>query len=289
MREGKYRLWKQIVCLIVLCAAFLYSKTEAQAAPRFQRLTEGKTYQTTLTGKKKHTLKFVCVEGKEPGDYLEEVNIYLDGKKEKTVRGVGEYYWKVYLCRVGTKKTLLYMEGISDNDYTTSIRIMEYRNKKLRQIADLTELSRNNSEDETQKLFSGWARGILQRVGDNSLTVRWSETGKSTGIVCVDVTYKLAGSRMVQSGSSYALKFPYEYLKKEWTAKESFSAYTKAGGSKVSFRIQPGDRVKPLRLTRKRGNLWFQIRNAEGKKGWFKDAETHSDHSVYFEEAMFAG
>lgn len=281
------RKWKKAIkCLVVfmmLCAAFLGSKTEAEAASRMRKLKVGKTYTTKLTGNEKHKVKFTYTKG----EYFdaEALNLYVDGEKVKTIRQQA-HIWNVFLCKISPKRTLLCVEDSTDNDYNECMKILEYKDNQMTELADLAEMTRNTYE-ETDKLLTSWARCELRKVEANKLVVRWMDTGAAVGIFNVDIPYKISAQEIRRGGSgAYALK-KTKWIRTKWTANRSITTYTAAGGSKASFTVRSGEKVTGVKMTRKNGNLYFQIKNARGKKGWFKD----SNYSIgqYFKEAVFAG
>ena len=147
-------------------------------------------------------------------------------------------------------------------------------------------LFRSESYEQTDKLLSGWARGHLRKVGANKVVVRWMDTGMATGIFYVDIPYKISGDEVSRMGESYVLKAT-SWIKTKWTANRSIAAYTSVGGNKKSFSVHKGEKVTGLKMIKKNGTFYFQIRNSKGKKGWFKD----SNYTIgqYFKEAVFAG
>ena len=282
MRKWK-KATKYLMVFMTLCVVFLGSKTEAEAASRMRKLKVGKTYTTKLTGNEKHKVKFTYTKG----EYYdaETLNLYVDGEKVKTIRQCA-YSWNVFLCRISPKRTLLCVEDSKDNDYNGCMKILEYKNHQMTELADLAEMTRN-TYGETDKLLTSWARCDLRSVKANKLVVRWTDTGAAVGIFYVDIPYKISAQGISRGGSgAYALK-KTTWIKTKWTANRSITTYTAAGGKRVSFKVRSGEKVTGVKMTRKNGNMYFQIKNSRGKKGWFKD----SNYSIgqYFKEAVFAG
>ena len=283
MKSGK-RIGKYIFMLAIFCMILWNSKMESEAASGLKKLSVGKTYTTRLTGSKKHKVKFTYTKGSVYD--AEVLNLYVDGKLVKRIHDYA-YSWNVSLCRISSRQTLLYVRDFSDSDYNTCMKILEYKNDRLTELADLVSLTRNGY-GEKDKLLTGWARGDLLKVSRKKLVIRWSDTGAATGIFYVDIPYKVSGDKISRVGNSYAMKnTKSSWIKTKWTANRNITTYTAAGGKKKSFVIPRGEKVTGIKVTRKKGNFYFQVKNAKGKKGWFKDS-TYSQ-GQYFEEAAFAG
>ena len=281
--KKKVNVGKGLFLLAVFCIMFLGSCMKPEAASRMKKLKVGRTYTTRLTGNEKHKVKFTYTKRIDFDAGV--LNLYVDGKLVKRIRRYA-FTWEVNLCRVSPKRTLLYLRDCSNNDYNEYMKLLEYKDGRFIELGDLVGLTRNDSYEQTDKLLSGWARGHLRKVGANKVVVRWMDTGMATGIFYVDIPYKISGDEVSRMGESYVLKAT-SWIKTKWTANRSIAAYTSVGGNKKSFSVHKGEKVTGLKMIKKNGTFYFQIRNSKGKKGWFKD----SNYTIgqYFKEAVFAG
>ncbi len=281
--KKKVNVGKGLFLLAVFCIMFLGSCMKPEAASRMKKLKVGRTYTTRLTGNEKHKVKFTYTKRIDFDAGV--LNLYVDGKLVKRIRRYA-FTWEVNLCRVSPKRTLLYLRDCSSNDYNEYMKLLEYKDGRFIELGDLVGLTRNESYEQTDKLLSGWARGHLRKVGANKVVVRWMDTGMATGIFYVDIPYKISGDEVSRMGESYVLKAT-SWIKTKWTANRSIAAYTSVGGNKKSFSVHKGEKVTGLKMIKKNGTFYFQIRNSKGKKGWFKD----SNYTIgqYFKEAVFAG
>ncbi len=281
--KKKVNVGKGLFLLAVFCIMFLGSCMKPEAASRMKKLKVGRTYTTRLTGNEKHKVKFTYTKRIDFDTGV--LNLYVDGKLVKRIRRYA-FTWEVNLCRVSPKRTLLYLRDCSNNDYNEYMKLLEYKDGRFIELGDLVGLTRNESYEQTDKLLSGWARGHLRKVGANKVVVRWMDTGMATGIFYVDIPYKISGDEVSRMGESYVLKAT-SWIKTKWTANRSIAAYTSVGGNKKSFSVHKGEKVTGLKMIKKNGTFYFQIRNSKGKKGWFKD----SNYTIgqYFKEAVFAG
>lgn len=281
--KKKVNVGKGLFLLAVFCIMFLGSCMKPEATSRMKKLKVGRTYTTRLTGNEKHKVKFTYTKRIDFDAGV--LNLYVDGKLVKRIRRYA-FTWEVNLCRVSPKRTLLYLRDCSNNDYNEYMKLLEYKDGRFIELGDLVGLTRNESYEQTDKLLSGWARGHLRKVGANKVVVRWMDTGMATGIFYVDIPYKISGDEVSRMGESYVLKAT-SWIKTKWTANRSIAAYTSVGGNKKSFSVHKGEKVTGLKMIKKNGTFYFQIRNSKGKKGWFKD----SNYTIgqYFKEAVFAG
>lgn len=281
--KKRVNVGKGLFLLAVFCMVFLGTCMSSEAGSRMKKLKVGRTYTTRLTGNEKHKVKFTYTERIDFDAGV--LNLYVDGKLVKRIRRYA-FTWEVNLCRVSPKRTLLYLRDCSNNDYNEYMKLLEYKDGRFIELGDLVGLTRNESYEQTDKLLSGWARGHLRKVGANKVVVRWMDTGMATGIFYVDIPYKISGDEVSRMGESYVLKAT-SWIKTKWTANRSIAAYTSAGGNKKSFSVRKGEKVTGLKMIKKNGTFYFQIRNSKGKKGWFKD----SNYTIgqYFKEAVFAG
>ena len=281
--ERKRNLYLKSFFAILLCCLCitLFPGIKTEAASRMKKLTEDKTYNYKLNGKKTNKIKYTYT----PHFYDEFValNIYIDGQKKLTLKK-NAYSWNVTLCKISSTRTLFYIRDYSNSDYNDFMRIYEYKNGKLKLIGDLVKLSRANDSNKYSPL-SRWSRGEIKSVGKNKLTVKWMETTWSTGIIYVNITYNISGSKAKRKGSTYKVT---PYRSNSWTARRSIVTYTKAGGNKKAFTIKVGNKVKILNFKTKNGKRYLQVKNSKGKKGWYKDADSYT-LTGWFKEAFFAG
>ena len=278
-----------ILCVFVILFAIPAS---AHAANGITTLKAGKTYKYALTGATKHSIKYTVSSDAYGENY--KVNIYINGKLKKTVSadyGIGS---SVKLLQINNKTKLIYVEIYAENDYTQAQKVYRYSGGKLVLSGDLVKLS--------SKLGSF----IPASSGSNKLNVNlWSQT-VSIGCYSSNTHLKYSKGALKRSTSTVKVKF-YEDKKiksgepsgwkNNWgTACRSFTAYTTAGGSKVSFKVKKKDRLQVLYAKLYKGKLYYQVKNANGKKGWIKNYDswkwnekTDMHKCQYFYEAAYAG
>lgn len=264
-----------VALFLCLCAVWLPG-LKADAASGMKKLKIGKTYSCRLDGKKANKIQCTYTEKAGGGVGL---NIYIDGKKQITLNDWA-YSWDVAICRISAKRNLLYVRDHSDNDWCAGLRLYEYKKGKLKLLKNLTNISRDDSP------LSNWARGDLIRVKGKTLTVRWSETTKSTGMIRVLITYQVSGNKIKKIGKSYEIG-PISG-KNSWTAKQSIVTYKKPGGTGSAFTVYAGEKVKLLRVQVKKKQRYLQVKNAAGQKGWYQDP-SYYPAGGWYEEASFAG
>jgi hypothetical protein len=273
-----------LLSLAFFCLLLLGSTMQVKAASNVVSLTVGKTYKTTLTGTKKHTVRFTY--SRDSYGNVKSTNLYIDGKKLRTLRDMDRT--TVYLCKVASGRNLLYVHGEGPSDDTVFIKVYEYKTS-LKEIGDLTTLTRTGFANRVEY-------GMLQSAGSNKLTVRWVVQPFTVGYNYIDVSYKIGTSQISRIGTQYRLMkyqqsgstHKYVPVTSKWTATRALTTYTEMGGKKVSFKIAKGEKVTINYISGKKGQTYLLVKNAKGKTGWLKDPSTFSIKK-YFKEAVFAG
>lgn len=202
------------------------------------------------------------------------------------------YLWRVSCCPMEDSAVYLTACCSADNDWTSQALLLEYTGDSFRPLADLCSLTRK-SEEAPDNLLSAWARvGSVTAAEGNTVTLTWTETLMSTGIVSVPVTYEIAQGQVTQKAAPIPLD-----EQKVWTSRRSFEVMTEPGGDTVLFQVSPGETVSLTGLTGVSGQSWIRCRNGQGQEGWFQDPEEYISEPAadgtwmygYFEEALFAG
>lgn len=274
---------KYFIVLTILCMGLMASLVTAQASPNQSTLRVNKTYTSTLTGSQKHKVKYTTPSMKN-GD--KALYLYIDGKKVQAIKKADVISWNVRLITVSSGRTLIYVKDTASNGYNYYMNVYEYKNKKLTSLGNLATLTRNTSKT-TNKQLTPWARGLRLSVKPNTLIVRWCDSTSATGYYYQDITYKISGNKITKSGSTYTLRAPNEKATVKWTATRSFDVYQGIGNGEKVFTVKAGDKVTGLKVSSRMGSVFFYIKNADGKTGWF-DATT-TEGGAWFKEAKFAG
>ena len=202
------------------------------------------------------------------------------------------YQWRVSHWTAEDGSVYLAACSSSDNDWTSQALLLEYTGDSFAPLADLCALTRK-SEDTPDNLLSAWARvsGVTAAEG-NTVTLTWTETLMSAGIVSVPVTYEITGGQVTQNADPIPLD-----AQKVWTSGRTFEVMTEPGSDTALFQVSPGETVSLTGLTGVSGQSWIRCRNSQGQEGWFPDPEEPISEIAadgtwvygYFQESMFAG
>lgn len=269
----KKKIFLSFITVLLLVFSFALFSNTAEAAKNYRKLEEGNVYKTKLTGSKQYKLKYTYNR-----DTM-KFKLFINGKCVKTIN---DTVWpEVCILKVKSNRNLIYVHDCGPSDDTIYIKIYEFKNQKLKQLADITNITQNKY---SRHLHSA----VIQSVTSEKLTLFWYIQSNALGSTFhVEIPYKIGASKITRSGTSYKLK-NWEGEQVKFTAKQKIKTYTKAGGNKVAFTVNKNQKVTITRLYGKNGNTYIQVKNANGKVGWFKDPEKYVNGG-YFKECMFAG
>lgn len=274
---------KWIFIMALLLAVFAFPQT-ADAASAITRMESGKTYSRKLDGKT-HSVKYVYDGGGYSYESKPTVKLYIDGILKKQFRD--DVYYTAWMVKASAKKTFLCIHNEGPSNDTIFFKVYEYKNGKLKAVGDLAKVAR--------KFADRFSYASIQKASKNKWTVRWSLQSPAMGsMTSINVTYKVTSSGIKRIGKAYSLRTWNGYAGRHtscsnWTARQNIAVYKAKGGSKVSYYIRKGEKVDILKMSGKNGHTWFQVRNSQGKKGWFEDPDFGTVMNGYFEECMFAG
>jgi len=170
-----------------------------------------------------------------------------------------------------------------ENIYGREARIYRYSGGKLLQCANIPK--------QVGALDWILSAGVSQ-AGSNKLTVKAGfDSGTVGWSASAYVPYSYAKGKLARSSSTFKVLMSggsgsYKWSGNWGTVNRFFTAYTKPGGSKVSFYAYEWDRLKVTHVRVSGGSVYFRVQNSSGKAGWYKD--TYSG-GYYFKEAWAAG
>lgn len=270
MKQKKHFL-KIITIFILIFSFFLFSNT-AEAAKNVKSLKPGKSYTTKLTGSKRHKVKYTFNEANGT------VKLFINGKCVKSLKNT---WWpEVCLLKITDSKNLIYIHDCGPSDDTGYVKIYEYKNQKLKLLADLLTI--------TQKKYANRIHyAMLQSVTSEKITVKWQIQSNSLGSSFeVKIPYKIGKTKITRSGTSYNIK-QWDGKVAKFTANRKIKVYTKAGGDKLAFIVKKGQKVTITKIYGKNGKTYFQLKNKNGKTGWYKDPDNYVNGG-FFKECFFS-
>lgn len=245
-------------------------------------------------------VSFRSVENEdEQGNCTAALEIYQDRELLWSYQDTGwSYYWTLTQFSMEDGPSCFLAVSRSDNDWNSQALLLTKPegNDAFEVMADLAELTRE-SEDETDRVLSGWARigyEALLTVSDHTFTVPWSETLKATGNLTAFVEYQMENGTVTLTGTPILLD-----EQRTWTAWHEFDVYDQPGSDTVLFHVSADDVVQLTELVKYQEKDWLKCTNSEGVSGWFPDSEEFmhqpsEEHPEeyeegYFKEAIFAG
>lgn len=267
------KLLISFITMLLLVFSFALFSNTAEAAKNYKRLEERTVYKTKLTGSKQYKVKYTY------NIDTMKFKLFINGKCVKTLN---DTWWpEVNLLKVKSNRNLIYIHDCGPSEDTGYIKVYEYKNDKLKLLRDLATISQ-------EKYSRHLSFANLKSVISEKITIKWSIQSNALGSSFnVDIPYKIGTSKITRSGTSYKLK-DWDGNQVKFTANRKIKTYTKAGGDKLAFTVKKGQKVTIMRLYGKNGKTYIQVKNSNGKVGWFRDPDNYVEGG-YFKECLFAG
>ena len=244
-----------------------------------------KAVSTKLNGSKKYSVKLT----QTINDYNVEfkMTLSIDGKTKLSTGNRHGYGARVWLLSVNSSTTLIYIYFQVENS-TDAHKVYRYDGSKLVLISDIGYII--SSSDEPLS------------AGNNEFTIACHKQEPSLGIYRINAKFKYntSSKKISKATNAYNVTF-YEGMEgagpgdisgwqDNWgTACKAFKTYTTAGGSTLSFSVKKGDRLRVQKVNITTSAVFFEVKNEQGKTGWYKDPKKWSENHAHFMEAMFAG
>jgi hypothetical protein len=275
-----------IILVLTLALGFLtsFSSPVGAAGKGVTDLKPNKAVSTVLSGSKKYSVKYTQTVDDYNAKF--KMTLYIDGKSKLNVGNRYGYGARVWLLNVNSTTTLIYVFFYVDNG-TDTHRVYRYNGSKLVMVNDIGYIVSSSGE--------------ALSAGNNEFTIECYKQEASLGIYKINAKFKYntSSKKISKATSAYDVTFygGYENQPGEiggwqdnWgTASKGFKTYTSAGGSTLSFSAKKGDRLRVQKVNIMTNAVYFQVRNQQGKTGWYKDPKKWSETSMHFMEAMFAG
>ena len=236
-------------------------------------LDPNKAVSTILSGSKKNSVKYNVVKSK--------MTLYIDGKSKLNIDCE---FADVWLYHVNSTTTLISVFYFNKNDICVD-KIYRYDGSKLVYLDDIGYILTSNT---------GFTQIYPEDAGNNEFFCWCVREEPSLGIYSIDAKFKYNTSSKKISKATNTYNVFLEGIdgakpgkKGGWqdnwgTASKSFKTYTKAGGSTLSFSVNKGDRLRVQQVDIQTKAVYFQVKNKQGKIGWYKDPKKWSENNVYF-------
>ena len=275
-----------ILVLALTLGLFTVIPSTASAAGKgVTKLQPNKAVSAVLTGSKKYSIKYTQTVDEENVEF--RMTLSIDGKSKLSTGkkyGYGAYVW---LLSVNSSTSLIYIYYQVDNG-TDAHRVYRYNGSKLMLVSNIDYIISSS--------------GNPLSAGSNEFTIACHKQEPSLGIYMINakLKYNVSVNTISKATSAYDVIF-YDGIEgaepgdiggwqNNWgTACKAFNTYTTAGGSTLSFSVKKGDRLRVQKVNITTSAVYFEVKNQQGKTGWYKDPQKWSGSYAHFMEAMFAG
>lgn len=189
---------------------------------------------------------------------------------------VNYYRFEDNRCYLEISTLLLANDDIADS------ALYQYKNNKLKKVCDFYRPFVKNMP------YYGHFHANITKMTSELMTVSFKNMFLATAITDWTMTYRYESGKWVKPSNTANITYPLKKL----TACREFTAQTKAGGKKTAFIVKTGDNVKLKKICMKKKHTYFQIVNADGKKGWFVEPEHGISDQFgdgYFKQVEYAG
>jgi len=259
----------------------------AMAGNGVKIITKGKTVTTRLTGTKKHNVKYTNKTFYTNGYERSNFSLYIDGKVVYTYKSAyleAPCEADVWLLEINNTTTLICVniEG-TDEPQSYELKIFSYSVNKLRMCGDIHKL---------MGIRWRYFAGPIQ-AGNNKIIISWTGQESSIGFYDETASFNYSSSKNQVTRTStinkVSLYSDFGWYDNWGTVIRSFNTYTKAGGNTLSFTARIGDYLRVQRVTRVNGAIYFEVKNTQGKVGWYKDKNKWDYDSNYDPDYLVTG
>lgn len=253
----------------------LIAKKDVNAAGKSANLPINKICtQYDITGDhKKDSIKIKANYDPEwEGIYYKTITIYINNKAAYQYKAgslsISDIYANIITLKNG--KQYLFINYMSEWEYGKSY-LLTYSNGSLKQVMFLQQYLNIHKTSNYGAVFMV----TLKSVKDNTFTTTYYYRGYSTGAVNFNITFKYKSGSFVQTSNIHAINCisANEVMVKSrnLTAKKAIQTYTKAGGTKKSFKLKKGDKAKPTHIYLKKNAVYIKL-SRNSKTGYIKAA-----------------
>lgn len=290
------------VLLLALGSLSVPALARAESSLPYSMIPE-ESYEMDLDGDgKTETISYQTFENtSDPENSGATLEICKNGEVFWTYQApCWSYSWELAGFPLADGSACLLAVNKADNDWNPQALVLSLTEEAdtFTPLADLTDLTRQ-SDEYPDNLLSGWARigyPFVLSTGENTFTIPWTESLRSTGNLEVLADYELSGSSVIQKSAPLRLD-----EQRIWTAWKSFPVYDQPESAKTVFQVDPDDTVHLTEYNLVNGTVYLKCVNEEGLEGWFPDPEElvyqpsadaenpEGIYQGYFKECVFAG
>ncbi len=278
----KRNAFKLVACLLVavLFAALTHGTVPAKASTKTIEKTE--TIKADLTGDGKEDTIKLEFAGEEYGAYT-KLNVYLNGKKSKTMKGLYYSYVEYEFFKLKSGKAYLYL-GILGEDGSGDKVLLEYKSGKVKTAVDFDA-----------KPMCGYINKLSLK--GNKLTVEMGNSGiPGLGVASFNSTFTLGKAKIKETSKVHKLVAYGGGKPAALKVAFSFDIYSDKDCKKLKGTVPVGAKVKPTKLYISGKTKSIYVEGA-GYKGWYRCYDYSDEPSknepefcgTYFEGTWMAG
>ena len=274
-----------LVLALTLGLFTVIPSTAGAAGKGVTKLQPNKAVSAVLTGSKKYSIKYTQTVDEYNGEF--KMTLSIDGKPKLSTGIQYGYGACVWLLSVNSSTSLIYIFHYVDNG-TDVHKVYRYDGSKLTLVSDIGYIVSSSGDPLS--------------AGSNEFTIACHKQEPSLGIYRINAKFKYDASakKISKAANAYDVIFYDDFetgpgevggWQNNWgTANKAFKTYTTAGGSTQSFSVKKGDRLRVQKVNITTSAVYFEVKNQQGKTGWYKDTKKWSDNNMYFfMEAAYAG
>ena len=272
-----------VIWILVVCV--FYSTNVKAGQKSIVDLKDGITYtQYDVTGDKKADQIYIWGK-KYDSAFYQEHRVYINGKCLIDIKD-GDLGADAKILKFADGTTYLYLVLWEDNGDGIH-GIYQYKNGKMIKKAAPTDLLKNMGYHEFLN---------IEKIKGNTLFLTLGTYTNALGWLKFKVKYKCENNNLKVYGKTYEVK---QYARDSkngsgvksdrpyLTAARSLQAYKNESGSRKSFLIKKGTKLKALKVHIEKRKITFYLMTKSGKKGWCVSPKKYGNPFVL--DAYYAG
>lgn len=216
------------------------------------------------------------------GDAIGTINVYVNDKKVFSQEREYSPNYGVQLITLENGKTFVDIESSILSEDDVIHKLYQCKSGKLRSVYDYQKIWEN---------YSDYYLTDIKKVSGNSLQLSCYSQFYTTGRVRWNMKVNYTNGKFKRAGSSYTIDYKAMGQKNIWTAQRIMKAYNTAGGKKVAYKINKGNKIKIYTVVIKNDKVYFKVKNksGKGKTAYLPCVKKLVYNPFYFKECVFAG
>jgi len=239
----------------------------------FIYLRPNKAVSSILSGTKKYSLRYNVVKYK--------LTLYIDGRPKLDIDECKYAYVWLLNMNSTTKLISIIYPNLQHKFFD---KIYRYDNGELVLLCDIGYIITSNT---------GFFQIQSESAGRNEFLFSCWRQESSLGLYWIDAKFKYntSNNKISKATNKYDVilesngntpGMPGGWQDNWGTVCKEFKTYTTAGGNTLSFSAKKGDRLRVQQVVIWTKAVYFQVKNNQGKTGWYKDPKKKPNKNSYF-------